>query len=202
VASAVAGLAPSFGVLLAARAVQGAGGALMLPATVALVSAAFPPAERGRALGTMGGIAAVAGALGPTIGGVLTTTISWRAVFLVNVPLLILTLLFTYRSVPTDAARRERAHVDLRGAGLVCLALVGLVFGFAQTPVWGWNSPIVIACLVVAVLAALAFVRWERRARDPLMSFALLGRHRNYRGAVISQAAAAWPRWGSASSCR
>ena len=86
-ASAIGGLAPFFWLLLVARILQGIGGALMLPTTVAIVGAAFSAKERGTALGTMGGVAAIAGALGPTIGGVLTTTLSWRAVLLVNVPL-------------------------------------------------------------------------------------------------------------------
>lgn len=94
-ASAFGGLAPDFWLLLAARVLQGAGGALMLPATVAIVSAAFPPEARGRALGTMGGVAAVAGALGPTIGGVLTSAVSWRAVLLVNVPLAVVCVIVT-----------------------------------------------------------------------------------------------------------
>jgi len=87
-ASAVAGLAPFFVVLLAARVVQGVGGALMLPATVAILSGAYSRESRGKALGTMGGIAAVAGAMGPTIGGLLTSAFSWRAVLLINLPLL------------------------------------------------------------------------------------------------------------------
>ena len=139
-ASAVGGLAPSFVVLLAARVVQGVGGALMLPATVAIVSSAFPRSERGRALGTMGGIAAVAGAFGPTIGGALTAVFSWRAVLLINVPLLVLTLLFTLRSVPATQRPSGRTHIDLIGALLAGIALVGLVFGLAQTTAWGWAS--------------------------------------------------------------
>jgi EmrB/QacA subfamily drug resistance transporter len=185
-ASAIGGLAPSFAVLLCARAAQGAGGALMLPATVAIVSAVFPPEKRGRALGTMGGAAAVAGAFGPTIGGVLTT-ISWRAVLLVNVPLLVLTLLLALRSVPPDAARTGRARVDMIGAALACIALVGLVFGLAQTSAWGWSSAGVLVPLALCVLAAVLFVVRERRAADPLMSFGLLRRTRNYLGATLSQ---------------
>ena len=140
-ASAVAGMAPTFMVLLAARVVQGVGGALMLPATVAILSAAYPRQDRGRALGTMGGIAAVAGALGPTIGGVLTSVFSWRTVLLINLPLLVLTLMFTLRAVAPDQPRQERVHVDLSGAVLLCVALVGLVFGFAQSTAWPWSSP-------------------------------------------------------------
>jgi MFS family permease len=184
-ASAVGGLAPSLAVLLCARAVQGAGGALMLPATVAIVSALFPPDKRGRALGTMGGTAAVAGAFGPTIGGVLTT-LSWRAVLLVNVPLLILTLLFTRRAVPTDPARTGPNRVDLIGAGLAGIALVGLVFGLAQTTAWGWSSPGVLVPLALCVLAAALFAVRERYTEDPLMSFSLLRRSPNYLGATLS----------------
>lgn len=186
-ASALAGLAPTFGILLLSRVVQGVGGALMLPATVAIVSAAYPRSARGRALGTMGGVAAVAGALGPTIGGVLTTTLSWRAVLLVNVPLLILTVLATLRSVPVDQPRTGKAHIDFSGAALLSVALVGLVFGLAQTTVWGWTSPGVLLPLVACVVAAVLFVLRERRAHNPLMSFSLLRRHRNYLGATLSQ---------------
>src|SRR5664279_2297681 len=124
-ASAVAGLAPLFVILLAARVVQGVGGALMLPATVAILSASYPREARGRALGTMGGVAALAGALGPTIGGVLTSVFSWRAVLLINLPLLVLTLFFTIRAVPADRPREGEVHVDLSGAVLLCVCLVG-----------------------------------------------------------------------------
>lgn len=186
-ASAVAGFAPTFGILLSARVAQGVGGALMLPATVAIVSAAYPRSARGRALGTMGGVAAVAGALGPTIGGVLTSTLSWRAVLLVNVPLLILTVLATLRSVPVDRPRTGQTHIDFSGAALLSLTLVGLVFGLAQTTVWGFTSPGVLLPLVVSVVAATLFVLRERRAHNPLMSFSLLRRHRNYLGATLSQ---------------
>lgn len=183
-ASAAGGLAPTFVILLAARVVQGAGGALMLPATVAIVSAAF--SERGKALGTMGGVAAVAGALGPTIGGGLTSALSWRAVLLVNVPLLVLTVLSTLRSVPVDRPS-DRVAVDVGGALLLCVALVTLVFGLAQTQAWGWTSPGVLAPLGICVVAGALFVLRERRTGTPLMSLHLLRRHRNYLGATISQ---------------
>jgi MFS family permease len=135
-ASALGGLAPTFGVLLVARVLQGAGGALMLPTTVAIVSSAFTRAEAGRALGTMGGIAAVAGALGPTIGGTLTASFSWRAVLLINIPLLVVTLVCALRAVPPDAPRTGRAHIDFSGAAAAGIGLVGLVFGLGQTTVW------------------------------------------------------------------
>jgi EmrB/QacA subfamily drug resistance transporter len=185
-ASAVGGLAPVFGMLLAARVLQGCGGALMLPTSVAIVSAAFSARERGRALGTMGGAAAVAGALGPTIGGVLTS-LSWRAVLLVNTPLAVLCVLATLRAVAPDTPREDRPHVDLSGAALICVALVGITFGLSQTQLAGWGSVSVALPLAVGVLAAIVLVVHERRCRAPLLDFRLLSRHRNYLGATVSQ---------------
>ena len=195
-ASAVAGLAPLFAILLAARVVQGVGGALMLPATVAILSAAYPREARGRALGTMGGVAALADALGPTIGGVLTSVFSWRAVLLINLPLLVLTLFFTLRSVPGDRPHDGKVHVDLSGAVLLCFCLVGLVFGLAQSTVWDWTSAGVIGPVVVSVAAGVLFVLRERRAHNPLMSLRLLREKPNYLGATLSQGLAGMAEMG------
>ena len=186
-ASAAGGLAPVFPVLLACRILQGTGGALMLPNTVAIVSATFPGRERGQALGLMGGAAAIAGAFGPTIGGGLTATLSWRAVLLVNVPLAVLAVAGTLRSVPADAVAYQRPHVDLKGTVLLTVTLVGLVFGLSQSQAWGWGSPGVLAPLVISVAAAVVFLRIERSSPNPLMDLRLLQRHPNYMGAVMSQ---------------
>lgn len=195
-ASAAGGLAPSFVVLLVARVVQGAGGALMLPATVAIVSSAVPKAQRGRALGTMGGTAAVAGAFGPTIGGALVAGISWRAVLLLNIALLAVTLYLALRSIPADAPRTEPARVDISGALLACAVLAGLVFGLAQSATWGWESPGVYVPLALSVVAVVMFIVRERRASNPLMSFDLLRRSNNYLGATISQGIAGMAEMG------
>src|SRR4051794_40787164 len=120
-ASAIGGLAPAMPLLLAARVVQGVSGALMLPTTVAIVGATYPAERRGWALGTMGGAAAVAGALGPTIGGVLTTAFSWRAVLLVNVPLAVAAVVLGLRHVAADPPRTERQHPDMTGTVLLCV---------------------------------------------------------------------------------
>lgn len=186
-ASIVGGLAPVFPLLLAARVAQGVGSAMMLPSSVAIVGATFPPAERGRALGTMGGVAAIAGALGPTIGGSLTAAISWRAVLLVNVPLAALCALATLRAVPADAPPARRARIDLAGTTLLCIALVSFVFGFSQTQGSGVTSLDVWLPIAVSVVIGGAFVVHERRTDEPLLNFGLLGRHRNYLAAVVSQ---------------
>lgn len=121
-ASAFAGLAPSLPVLIAFRVLQGIGGALMLPNTVSIVSAAFTGSSGGKALGTMGGLAAFAGALGPSIGGILTNAFSWRVVLLVNVPLAILSIILALRAVPADQPRKQGVRVELTGTALLCLA--------------------------------------------------------------------------------
>jgi EmrB/QacA subfamily drug resistance transporter len=191
-----AGLSPEFALLVAARVVQGVGGALMLPTSVALVSAAYGSDRKGRALGTMGGVAAVAGALGPTIGGVLTTAVSWRAVFLVNVPLAVLCVVVTLRAVPADPRREGRVHVDISGSVLFCVALVGAVYGLSATQDAGFTDPSVVVPLAVAVVAVALFVVRERRATNPLMDFGLLRRNRNYLGAVLSQGLAGMAEMG------
>ena len=186
-ASAAGGLAPLFGVLLGCRILQGAGGALMLPNTVAIVSAAFAERERGKALGLMGGAAAVAAALGPTIGGALTAAFSWRAVLLVNVPLAAVAVAGTLHAVPPDRAAEDRPRIDLAGTILLTMALVGLVFGLSQSQAWGWASPGVLVPLIISVCAGAGFVIAERAAPSPLMSLPLLWRHPNYLGATVSQ---------------
>jgi EmrB/QacA subfamily drug resistance transporter len=186
-ASALGGLAPAFTVLLLFRVLQGAGGAMMLPNTVAIVSSAFPGSERGRVLGTMGGAAAVAAALGPTIGGLLTSALSWRAVLLINVPLAIVTIVLTRRTVARDQARRQDTHVDIAGAVSLGVMLAALVFGLAQSQVWGWSSPLVLGSLILSAASGVAFGMIERASPQPLMSFGLLRRHRNYLGATLSQ---------------
>ncbi len=186
-ASALGGLAPSFTMLLIFRILQGTGGALMLPNTIAIVSSAFPPSARGRVLGTMGGAAAVAGALGPTIGGLLTSALSWRAVLLVNVPLAVVTISLTAAMVPRDHRRAAQPQVDVRGAVALGIALATLVFGLAQSEAWGWSSPLVLGSLILSVLAAAAFAAIELASPQPLLSFSLLRRHPNYLGATLSQ---------------
>ena len=195
-ASAIGGFAPSFPILLIARVCQGAGGAMMLPATVAILSAAYDREQRGRALGLMGGIAATAGALGPTIGGTLTSLVSWRAVLLINLPLLVVTVWATLRSVPPDPPREERTPIDLIGATLIGVTLVGLVFGLAQSTLSGWAAPEVLLPLVAAVVAGVLFVLRERRIAAPLMDLHLLRANPNYLAATISQGLAGMAEMG------
>jgi EmrB/QacA subfamily drug resistance transporter len=193
--SAVGGLAPTFVVLLAARVVQGTGGAMMLPGSVAIVNGTFEASERGRALGTMGGAAAVAGALGPTIGGALAA-ISWRLVLLVNVPLAVVCIVATLASVPASRQRARGSRIDILGAVLLCVAIVGLVYGLTETQDEGFFSPEVLGALVLAVIASALFLWWELHADQPLMNITLLRRTPNYLGSTLSQALAGMAEMG------
>lgn len=197
-ASACAGLAPDFDVLVAFRVLQGAGGALMLPTTVAIVSATFSGRDAGSALGTMGGAAAVAGAAGPVIGGGLTSVFGWRAVLLINVPLALLAVVMALRTVPSDArGSGERPPVDLLGSALLCLGLVSLVVGLGQTQTSDGLTLDVVVPLGLSVAALVAFVVVERKvSRAPLLDFGLLRRYPNYRGAVFSQGVAGMAEMG------
>jgi EmrB/QacA subfamily drug resistance transporter len=186
-ASAVGVLAPVFGVLLACRTLQGAGEALILPNTVAIVSAAFPDEERGRALGLMGGVAAVAGALGPTIGGALTAAWSWRAIPLLDFLLAVVTVAGTLRAVPRDTADSRRPDIDLPGTILLTVTIISLVFGLSQSQAWGWASPGVLIPLIIGACTGVAFLRVERSVTSPLMNLNLLRRHANYLGSTASQ---------------
>lgn len=186
-ASAFAGLAPSLPVLIVFRILQGVGGALMLPNTVSIVSAAFTGSSRGKALGTMGGLAAFAGAFGPSIGGILTNAFSWRIVLLVNVPLAVLSIIIALRAVPADVRHDQRPKIELSSTALLCTALIGFVFGVTQSQVWGWGSLPVVAALVVSVLSATLFLARERTSSTPILDTRLLKKYPNYRAATISQ---------------
>jgi MFS family permease len=124
-ASVACGLAPDAAILIAARALQGVGGALLVPSSLALISAAFPPGERGRAIGTWAGFSALTTALGPVLGGWLVDGWSWRLIFFVNVPLALVTLGLALRHVPESRGEVADASVDWRGGGRVAAATRG-----------------------------------------------------------------------------
>jgi len=127
------------------------------------------------ALGTMGGIAAVAGAAGPVIGGVLTATLGWQSVFLVNVPLAAVAAVITRVAIPRDTPSARRAPIDLPGAGLLAIMITAFIVGLAQSQNWGWASPAVWGLLLLAIAAAGLFIVVERRRSQPLVDLQLFG---------------------------
>jgi EmrB/QacA subfamily drug resistance transporter len=166
-ASALSALAPDVGWLIVARAVQGAGSALILPLGLALLSAAFPPERRGAAIGLFSAVTGVAVALGPLVGGAVVEGLNWQWIFWINVPIGLL-------SIPLVLTKIKESHgadtgLDLRGLGLITAGALGLVWGLMRGNQVGWDSAEVIASLLAGVALLVAFVAWEMRAREPML---------------------------------
>jgi len=171
-ASAACGLAPSMGVLIAARFAQGAGAAALVPSSLVLLQAAFPTrAGRSRALGVWGSVGGIGAASGPVIGGLLVTGWSWRGVFFINLPVALAILLLAGRAVP--ASERGTRAVDLPGQLLSITALALLTAALVQAGRDGWTAPAILAGFALAALAAAAFVLAERRSRAPMLPLGL-----------------------------
>ena len=165
--SAAAALAPTIGMLVAARAVQGVGGALLVPLTLTMLSAVTPPARRGAVLGAWGGIGGLGAALGPLAGGALTGSVGWRAIFWLNVPLgLVLIALGRLRLAETHGPRRK---LDLAGVVLGSAGLFGVVWAVIRVGAAGWANTEVTLPLGGGVVLLVLFVRWEMRAPAPML---------------------------------
>src|ERR1700742_4776146 len=155
--SLLCALPSSIALLCAFRAAQGAFAALLLPSTLAVIVRVFPPEERGRAIGSWTSLSSIAGVIGPLIGGALIAAWSWRLIFLMNVPLVLITLVLIVRGVPRSAGEPIGGRVDFLGALLAAGALAGPVFALTEQPARGWDG-VVVGSLLVRVLAALCFV--------------------------------------------
>jgi EmrB/QacA subfamily drug resistance transporter len=190
-ASVACALAPEIGWLVAARVLQGAGAALVMPLALALLSAAFPPKLRPKALGIFAGVSGLAVALGPLLGGAVVEGISWPWIFWLNVPIALLL-------IPLSLTRIEESFgadtaIDVPGLALVSSAALGIVWGLVRGNSAGWGSPEVLVALALGVLLALAFVIWELLAREPMLPMRL------FRSRPFSAGnAAIFFHWGSA----
>jgi EmrB/QacA subfamily drug resistance transporter len=172
VASAACALSPTIESLIAARAVQGAGAAFVMPLAIALVGAAFPPERRGAAMGALQGLTGLSVASGPVIGGAIAQGIDWPWIFWVNVPIGLLAVPLILARIPESrdpAARR----IDLPGVILVGAGSFGLVWGLVRGNAAGWGSPEVLASLIAGAALVVAFAAWQRRAPAPLLPPAL-----------------------------
>jgi len=173
VASAGCALAPGVGWLIAARAVQGTGAAMVMPLALAVLNAAVPPQRRGWAMGIFGGVTALAVVVGPVLGGAITQGIAWQWIFWLNVPIGLATMVLVLRRL--DESRGPRADLDFPGLALGTGAALGLVWGLVRGSSAGWGSPEVAGALAGGALLVLAFVRWELRARAPMLPMRLFG---------------------------
>src|SRR5213593_1619891 len=172
-ASVWCGLAPNIHQLIMARAAQGVGGALLVPGSLAIISATFGEDERGHAIGTWSGATAITTALGPLLGGWLIEHVSWRAVFFLNLPIALIVLFLIVRFIAESRDEEDAMKLDLVGATLATLSLGGIVFGLIESSRLGFHSKIVWATLAGGVLIGGAFVLVEARIRNPMMPLAL-----------------------------
>ena len=176
-------LAQDTGQLIAARAVQGVGGALLVPGSLAIISATFPDEERGRAIGTWSGATAITSAVGPVLGGWLVDEASWRWVFLINLPLALAVLAIVRARVP-ESRDPDAQRIDWLGAALITIGLGLLVFGLIEAPARGWGDPLVVVPIVAGVLAIAAFVVVEARIEAPMLPLGLF-RARTFAGTNV-----------------
>jgi EmrB/QacA subfamily drug resistance transporter len=180
--SAAIGLSPNQEWLVAGRALQGIGAAFMMPGTLSIISGAFPPAERGRAIGTWAGVSALALAIGPVVGGALTEYVSWRAIFFLNLPVAVGAVAVTLFAANESRDESVEWVVDYPGIGVLSVGLTSLVLALVEGNNWGWGSPGILFLLIVAALALPAFFAVERRVRAPMVDFSFF-RSRTFVGA-------------------
>ena len=169
-ASLICGLAPSSEVLIAARALQGAGAAMLTPGSLAIIEASFHRDDRGAAVGAWSGLGGVAGALGPFVGGYLIQAASWRLIFLINLPIAAGVVWVARRHVPETRDESVRTTpLDLRAAAVTALGLAAGTYGLTEGPQQGWGSPVVVGSILVGLAGLVAFVLLERGREGALV---------------------------------
>jgi EmrB/QacA subfamily drug resistance transporter len=180
-ASAWCGLAPDIEHLIAARAVQGIGGALLIPGSLAIISASFPAEKRGRAIGTWSGFSAITTAIGPVLGGWLIENVSWRAVFFLNLPLAVAVVLITLRHIAESRDRKHTGRIDWIGATLATVGLGGLTYGLIESSRLSFAGTSVLIAFAIGLVALVTFVLVESRSKSPMLPLELF-RSRNFTG--------------------
>jgi EmrB/QacA subfamily drug resistance transporter len=173
ISSLVCGLASSGELLIGARVVQGAGAALMNPATLSIIAATFPPRQRGMAIGIWAGTSALALAIGPLIGGLLTEHISWSWIFFVNVPIGVIAIVASLLLIPESRDQSAEQRLDLPGLLTSGLGLFALTYGLIEANTFGWTSPRIVGAFVAAVVLLGAFVLLEQHQRIPMLDLTL-----------------------------
>jgi EmrB/QacA subfamily drug resistance transporter len=167
--SLLCSLAPSLGTLVVFRMVQAVGGSMLNPVAMSIITNTFTEwAERARAIGIWGGVVGLSMALGPVVGGALVSSVGWRSIFWVNIPVGVTAIILTAIFVPESKAPRAR-RFDPVGQLLVMITLAALVYGIIEGPGHGWSSPLIAGCFGVAAISGTAFARYETRRRDPLL---------------------------------
>jgi len=182
--SGAIGFSPSDTWLVAWRAVQGAGAAMMMPATLSIITNAFPPAERGKAIGTWAGVSAMALAIGPVFGGFLVQSVSWQSIFFLNLPVAVGAILVTLFAVRESRDETVERTVDVPGVLTLTIGLAALVLALVEGNAWHWGSVRELSLYAIAVLGLASFVVVELRRRVPMVDFSFF-RSRTFLGANI-----------------
>jgi len=172
-ASFLCSIAHSITILAIFRALQGIGGAMMVPGSLSIINSSFREEVRGRAIGLWSGFAGGISALGPFAGGWLVQTFGWQSIFYINIPIGIIALLLTLRFVP-ESKNNEATKIDILGAVSIFLALLGIAYGLITVSAVGWQNPFVLASLALGIIAAILFVLIEMRVKEPLVPFQML----------------------------
>ncbi len=183
-ASVVCGAATNFNQLIIARVFQGISGAIMVPGSLSILNATFPLDVRGKTVGTWSALTPLATAMGPLLGGWLVDNISWRAAFLINLPVGLLGLYLTWRYIPESKSESVPESQDWPGALLVTLGLGGFIFGLIEGPKRGWADPLVWVSIVVSTACLIGFVIVENRSKHPMVPFSLF-KHRVFSGVTL-----------------
>ncbi len=183
-ASAFCGLSTDIRALILARALQGIGGALLVPGSLAIITATFAEEDRGRAIGTWSGFTSITAAIGPVLGGWLVEHASWRWIFFINLPLAIIVLALVRRHVPESRGEDRERRLDWAGAALTAAGLGGVVYGLIESSGKGWADPSVIGGLTGGCIALAAFLFVESRIKNPMLPLSLF-RSRNFSGANV-----------------
>jgi len=178
------GLAPNISQLIAGRAVQGVGGALLVPGSLAIISASFAKKDRGQAIGTWSGFSAITAAVGPVIGGWLIESVSWRAVFFINVPFAAVVLALVFRHVPESRDEEARSALDWAGAILAIAGLGAIVYGLIESSFLGFESLKVLAALILGIVTSAFFVSVEAQKQNPMLPLTLF-RLKDFSGANL-----------------
>ncbi len=183
-ASVLCGLSNDIHALILARALQGVGGALLVPGSLAIISAAFTEEDRGRAIGTWSGFTSITAAIGPMLGGWLVEHASWRWIFFINLPLAVAVLALVWRHVPESRRENGGKRLDWAGATLAAAGLGGVVYGLIESSNKGWGDPSVIGALTGGGIVLAAFLFTENRVNDPMLPLGLF-RSRNFSAANL-----------------